>query len=365
VRSGLLGDTAAATTALSEAVRLRVEQGDTAGADLARHNLRHFGLIAAPVGPTAGRRRSQPGGPRLAIVALAALIVALLVGLIWNTLGGANAGGAALASATPLAIVAAPTAAASPEAATSTAPTQQPSSTQQSSSTPQAVRQPTPASGATASPLCRVDAVQLNLRAGPGTDYPVVGVLANGAAPRPIGRSADGQWISVEGVAFGAGWLSADPSLVTCNLAVDSLPQIDTPTSLVPTRQPTAPPTVRPTLRPTEPPALPTAAPPTEAPSATPAPQPSVTPSEEPQVPPSPAPIQPTPTPIPPSATPIPSIATPEPTATPIPPTATPEPTATPIPPTSTVSTPTPTEESPFLPPTFLTATPTLLALNL
>ncbi len=53
--------------------------------------------------------------------------------------------------------------------------------------------------------------VNLNVRAGPGTNYPRVGSLAPGSTVPIVGRNADGSWwqITFEDVPGGKAWISA------------------------------------------------------------------------------------------------------------------------------------------------------------
>jgi uncharacterized protein YraI len=69
---------------------------------------------------------------------------------------------------------------------------------------------PTPAPGVPT--VTTMDYV--NIRSGPGNNYPVYGVVAPGTSGEAIGTSADGQWYSVkvptEIIASGNAWVSAD-----------------------------------------------------------------------------------------------------------------------------------------------------------
>lgn len=68
----------------------------------------------------------------------------------------------------------------------------------------------------------------LNVRSGPGTNFPVMGVARNGDSGEIIGRSADGNWwvVSVPAAPGGMGWVSA--SFVTATGA-DDVPVIASP----------------------------------------------------------------------------------------------------------------------------------------
>lgn len=87
------------------------------------------------------------------------------------------------------------------------------------------------------------DQEQINVRSGPGTDYPTVGLLIRGEQAAAKGRSAAGLWIQVAypGVSGGLGWVYAP--LVTL-LDAASLPIIEPP----PTPTPRVTPTIDPTL---------------------------------------------------------------------------------------------------------------------
>lgn len=94
----------------------------------------------------------------------------------------------------------------------------------------------------------------LNVRSGPGTNFPVVGVARAGDQGELVGRSADGRWwaVSIPSVPGGIGWVSADFVLPT---NAESVPVIASP----PTPVPTATPLPRPTATPA--PVQPTATP--------------------------------------------------------------------------------------------------------
>jgi PKD repeat protein len=81
-----------------------------------------------------------------------------------------------------------------------------------------------------------------NIRSGPGTNYPVEGVLLAGQSAEIVGASADGTWweISSAGLPNGVGWIAA--SLVTAqdtqNVPIVEAPPVPTPATPVPTAQP-------------------------------------------------------------------------------------------------------------------------------
>ncbi len=130
-------------------------------------------------------------------------------------------------------------------------------------------------------PFVEVQSDNLNVRLGPGTDYPIVGQLAVGSQLALVGRDATGDWLVVCCIDDRPGWVAA--RLVRTGADVQALP-----VGLPPTRVPvaptaTAPPTRAATSTPTPP-----------LPAATPEPTPQ--PADAPQ----PAPTEPAPTPTPP-----------------------------------------------------------------
>ncbi len=151
-------------------------------------------------------------------------------------------------------------------------------------------------------PWARVTAPQgVNLHAGPGVDYPVIGFAGDGDEGEIAGRDADWRWwaVSLPDAPAGIGWVSADLVLA---MNVENVPVIESPPPpVVPTD---APPTPFP--------------PPTETPLPLPTETPLPPPTETPLPPPTETPLPPataTPTPLPPPTwTPTPL---PPPTATP------------------------------------------------
>jgi uncharacterized protein YraI len=85
------------------------------------------------------------------------------------------------------------------------------------------------------------DQDQINVRGGPGTEYPLVGVLVLGSQVPALGRSEGGGWIMIvyPGVAGGVAWVYAP--LVT---VFGTLPIVEPP----PTPTPATTPTIDPTL---------------------------------------------------------------------------------------------------------------------
>lgn len=110
------------------------------------------------------------------------------------------------------------------------------------------------AAAATATPQapCVVRASPtLNLRAGPGTNFSVLGVLRVDAQLRPLTRNADATWIEVQPLPSGQrGWVAGGQQFIECTINLMTLPLGALPPT--PTQQPTATPT--PTPVPTLPP---------------------------------------------------------------------------------------------------------------
>lgn len=127
------------------------------------------------------------------------------------------------------------------------------------SATPTTTVSPTPAASPTPSatpqpgaPLATM-AADLNVRGGPGTNFPVLGLLKAGQTAEITGRSADGGWwqIKFSGVAGERGWLSAQ--YVTAqnagNVPTVQAPPVPTPAPASPTPTATAvPPTATPVI---------------------------------------------------------------------------------------------------------------------
>ena len=81
----------------------------------------------------------------------------------------------------------------------------------------------------------------LNLRAGPGMTYEVIGRLAHAELLRPEGRDSAAEWLQVRTAAYEQGWVSG--SLVGCDAPVDTLAVVTPPPPPSPTAAP-SPPTV-------------------------------------------------------------------------------------------------------------------------
>ena len=81
---------------------------------------------------------------------------------------------------------------------------------------------------------------QINVRSGPGTDYPKIGVLLNRQQAPALGRLPGGTWIKVvyPGVEDGVGWVYAPLTQVFGELPITEAPPTPTP-RVTPTIDPT------------------------------------------------------------------------------------------------------------------------------
>ena len=108
---------------------------------------------------------------------------------------------------------------------------------------------------------------QINIRSGPGVDYPKVGVLINREEVPAIGKSVGGSWVQIIylGVEEGVAWVYAPLVRLTGELPIVEPPPTPTPLT-TPTIDPTLaaqyvaniPPTRRPTYTPSPPLVIPT-----------------------------------------------------------------------------------------------------------
>ncbi len=111
---------------------------------------------------------------------------------------------------------------------------------------------------------------QINVRAGPGTDYPLVGILIAGQRVPALGRSVGGDWIEIvyPGIPGGTAWVYSPLVTVEGSLRVVEPPPTPTPKT-TPTVNPTLaaqfiveiPPTRLPTFTPPPPIVYPTFSP--------------------------------------------------------------------------------------------------------
>jgi len=104
-----------------------------------------------------------------------------------------------------------------------------------------------------AAPTGRVNSPQgLNIRSGPGVNFPVIGFARDGDEGEIVGRSADNRWwaAAVPSAPGGVGWASADFVIAT---NAENVPVIEVapPVIVVPTAAPTPSPVPAPTNTPT------------------------------------------------------------------------------------------------------------------
>lgn len=152
----------------------------------------------------------------------------------------------------------------------------------------QATWTPTAEPAALPTPFVQSQTDTLNIRMGPGTDFPVIAQVGGDARLALIGRNAAGDWLVVCCVDEKPGWVAARLVRTDANIA-------DLPVGLPPQRPPTATPV------------------PTPQGTSTPTPAPGGTPLPTPTQGGGPTPEKPTPTPRPPTPTSPPPTPTPEP----------------------------------------------------
>ena len=90
--------------------------------------------------------------------------------------------------------------------------------------------QPSPTHSSTPVPSSSATA-NVNLRAGPGTDHPVVGALKQGESADIVGRTSDGAWYKVKLASGSIAWVSA--AYVSTESDPDALPTV--PSAGIPT----------------------------------------------------------------------------------------------------------------------------------
>ena len=103
-----------------------------------------------------------------------------------------------------------------------------------------------------AAPTGRVNSPQgLNIRSGPGVNFPVIGFARDGDEGEIVGRSADGRWwaAAVPTAPGGIGWVSAD-FVVATNAENVPVIEVAPPVVIVPTTAPTPTPPPPPTATP-------------------------------------------------------------------------------------------------------------------
>jgi hypothetical protein len=76
--------------------------------------------------------------------------------------------------------------------------------------------------------MCTIaTSAKLNVRGGPGTNFPASFSLSKGDTVEPLGHSPDGEWIKI-GLQEreDQGWIANSPDFVTCNTDINALPVI-------------------------------------------------------------------------------------------------------------------------------------------
>lgn len=92
---------------------------------------------------------------------------------------------------------------------------------------------PTTATPATATPLVEVIVAGLNIRQGPGLDYPVIGSAQAGDTFTIIGLAPSGDWLQVVLANGDSGWLSARSTYTRLlGVFLDELPFVEPPVSV-------------------------------------------------------------------------------------------------------------------------------------
>jgi uncharacterized protein YraI len=170
-------------------------------------------------------------------------------------------------SATPGALVPTrvPTETSIPPTATNTA-TPQPTDTPAPTSTPTLTPSPqptdTPAPTNTPTPATPVAQAlrSLNVRGGPGSQYPIIGNLQANQQLEIAGVSDDGSWFQVVMPDGSQGWITSASTLITTSGDIRGVPVAEAPTNTpTNTPQPSVTPTNTPTETPTEEPTTPAA----------------------------------------------------------------------------------------------------------
>jgi hypothetical protein len=204
--------------------------------------LREVGRPLRRPGEPAPRRRRSPLIPILAIIALLLVLALMVLAILLVWPEGGLSSLALLGSPTP-----AHTATPLPATAKPTTPpttTHTPTLTPHPTTTSTQTASPTPVTP-TATPIPLPDASvaidRLNLRAGPSTDYDIVGKLRQGDALEVMGKAYGCRWLRVVTPQGKQGWVSGLTQYVVLNLVCADIPAAPIPPR--PTRLPTATPT--------------------------------------------------------------------------------------------------------------------------
>jgi len=105
--------------------------------------------------------------------------------------------------------------------------TEEPTEEATEAATTAAAETTTAAANAGPGSQCTVTARSLNMRRGPGTNFPVVGGLSNGQTVTAAGRNQDNTWLNVRTADGAEGWASL--RFLQCNPPSDGLPVAPAP----------------------------------------------------------------------------------------------------------------------------------------
>ncbi len=83
---------------------------------------------------------------------------------------------------------------------------------------------PPPGPPPSSNPTATVNTGALNVRSGPGANFPVVTVVFNGDTVTLLGRNADGSWVLIRTQSGAQGWVNS--SLLLTSVPVNSLPVV-------------------------------------------------------------------------------------------------------------------------------------------
>jgi len=76
-----------------------------------------------------------------------------------------------------------------------------------------------------APPVCKVNAVAINVRSGPATKFTSTTFLSNGDVVQPVGRSVDGNWIKIRlENSDEPSWIFYSPEFLSCAVKIEDLP---------------------------------------------------------------------------------------------------------------------------------------------
>jgi hypothetical protein len=132
-----------------------------------------------------------------------------------------------------------------PEATATTAPTETvaptdtPTRTPLPSGTPTRAPTTTPRPTNTPQPDLVVKGTSINLRTGPGTNYPALRVVQSGETGSVLGQAYDCAWLLVSLADGQQGWITGGAEYITLNLACADISQAQIPPSPTPAFSPT------------------------------------------------------------------------------------------------------------------------------